>query len=216
MITLPNTTLIIVDGGPLQLAEKALKLSFKDIKYNSIKLLSSEIKPNEYYIKDNIFYYGVPKMTWVSYNDFIIHKLNPFVDTNYCLLIQTDGFVLNPEKWNNEFFNYDFIGAPLSPTNLANSHWVLDNIRKAGNFNLVGNGGFCLRTKKLLEISEKAPFECNGPEDVYISVNHYKYFIDNGITFAPIELARTFSTDPLTPNTFGFHGNKGLINTIKL
>lgn len=216
MIKLLNTTLIIVDGGPLNLAEKALKISSKNIKYAAIKLLSSEIPSNGYYIKDNIFYYGIPKMTWISYNDFIIHKLNPFVDTAFCLLIQTDGFVLNPERWNEDFLKYDFIGAPLSAGTLSTSKWVFDDIKKQGRFNLVGNGGFCIRSKKLLDICKMAPFECNGPEDVYISVNHYKYFIEHDIKFAPIEIAKTFSTDPLSENTFGFHGNKRLINTIQL
>jgi hypothetical protein len=44
----------------------------------------------------------------------------------------------------------------------------------------------------------------------------YDYFIEQGIKFAPPEIANVFSKDPIsdTSSTFGFHGEKNLINQI--
>ena len=54
------------------------------------------------------------------------------------LIIQHDGFILNHKAWDNEFLNYDYIGAPV--------YWMGNKLIE------VGNGGFSLRSKKLLKI----------------------------------------------------------------
>ena len=34
------------------------------------------------------------------------------IQTSHCLLIQSDGFVLFPDKWDDSWLDYDYIGAP--------------------------------------------------------------------------------------------------------
>jgi len=63
-----------------------------------------------------------------------------------CLLVQPDGFVINPDKWDNQFFEYDYIGAPWEQV----PHSYLD---PWGKPHRVGNGGFSFRSKKLLDVS---------------------------------------------------------------
>ena len=58
-----------------------------------------------------------------GYSEFVIRELHKYVDTSHCLLVQWDGYVLNPKSWLPQFLDYDYIGAP----------W---------NGNVVGNGGF--------------------------------------------------------------------------
>ena len=65
--------------------------------------------------------------------------LKKYIDTDFCLIIQGDGFVIHPENWTDEFLKYDYIGAPWR--NLAHYSFIR-----------VGNGGFSLRSKKLLKI----------------------------------------------------------------
>ena len=84
---------------------------------------------------------GVP-VTWVTiptikeYNNdysFVTLKLCPLICVeDYNLIIHADGFAVNPEAWTDEFLNYDYIGA----------RW---------GDGVVGNGGFCLRSRKLYD-----------------------------------------------------------------
>jgi hypothetical protein len=43
---------------------------------------------------------------------YCIYNLTRHIDTDYCLLVQPDGFVINPDKWDDDWYNYDYIGAP--------------------------------------------------------------------------------------------------------
>ena len=71
-----------------------------------------------------------------AYCKFIVKDLVKHIDTDFVLICQHDGFILNPKAWTDDFYLYDYIGAPW---------WHQDH--KA-----VGNGGFSLRSKKLLQV----------------------------------------------------------------
>ena len=71
-----------------------------------------------------------------DYNQFNLKHLNDYIDTEFVMVAEYDGFILNPEAWTDEFLNYDYIGAPL----------LVDGVQ------LVGNGGFSIRSKKLLRL----------------------------------------------------------------
>jgi hypothetical protein len=38
-----------------------------------------------------------------DYSNFMIRDLNDYIDTAYALVIQWDGFVVNPAAWTDEF-----------------------------------------------------------------------------------------------------------------
>jgi len=216
MLILDNVTLITVDGVDPDLCQKSLMYCAKKIQFSSIKLLSFK-NPNKE--EKNIEYIKIPKLNWNEYNRFIIRNLNSYVSTNYCLLIQTDGFVINPGLWTDDFLKYDFIGAPLSDypawlesqtsdfktkffeNNFSESRWPM-------------NGGFSLRSKHLLELSAKCPgFPDNIAEDIYITLYYRNWFEQNNAKFAPRSLAYSFSKEnPLQEGEydflkcFGFHG----------
>jgi hypothetical protein len=217
MINLPNVTLVCIEGTEnTDKALLALEYSSQGINFKETLLISpsNPIHPN--YIK----HYPINKLTWEEYNEFIIKNLHSYITTEYCILIQTDGFIINPYLWDDDFLNYDYIGAAWDfekypfQTNSINPK-VIESKGIKG-LNRVGNGGFTLRSKKLLETTSKCPFECKGPEDVFICNDFYDYFTEQGIKFPPVELANKFSKDPLpdVDSTFGFHGNKDLIDTI--
>ena len=137
---------------------------------------------------------------YAGYNEFCIKDLHKHVQTEHLLLIQDDGFILNPDLWTDEFLNYDYVGSASPP-------------RISFNDELIYNGGFSLRSKKLLELcgrfkEYKYKSDC-VQEDVFIFKN-YKYFIENNMKFPSPLIASIFSNahdnDFSFIKSFGFHG----------
>lgn len=128
-----------------------------------------------------------------DYSRFMLKGLRKYIKSSYVLVIQWDGFVIKPHLWQKLFLQYDYIGAP----------WP----KKSGF--LVGNGGFSLRSAKLLAALQDNRIASDMPEDVVIcDVNRQLLEKVYGIHFAPSELAQEFSFEfcPPVPNVFGFHG----------
>jgi len=132
-----------------------------------------------------------------AYSAFVVKQLAKYLDSDFVLVIQTDGFIVNPGAWLPEFLEYDYIGAPWPP-----------NQAYFGNPNhLVGNGGFSLRSKKLCDFLAQSPIVTDThPEDVQICQKYRPYLERMGFKFAPIELAHKFSTEQyIWNNSFGHH-----------
>ena len=210
MLSLPNITLVAVSSVELEATELALRISSHEIEFGAIKFLCSE----EFKASDSkIRIETVPKIDLVGYSKFIMNDLHHYVDTDYCLVVQSDGFVLNPNFWDPNFLSYDYIGAPW-PKKLSLQPGNTElNMQK----NCVGNGGFSLRSKKLLLETAKIDFNSltfpTQSEDLIICHYLYDHFINIGIRFPAPEIAARFSIesqdavygqDPMT--VFGFHG----------
>lgn len=139
-----------------------------------------------------------------DYNFFCLKNLWAHVRTEFVLIIQYDGMAANKDMWTDEFYNYDYIGAP----------WP-DRFQWIGPDEKVGNGGFSLRSAKLLEaLKDKNIYQvpknikCDN-EDAVICQAYNKYLRENhDIKYAPIELANNFAHEWCNPSgrTFGFHG----------
>lgn len=127
------------------------------------------------------------------YSDFVVKTLSKYFDTSHVLLIQHDGFILNGDLWDNEFLNWDYIGAK----------WKIH-----GEYG-VGNGGFSLRSKTLMDkLSDDDFIVITHPEDEITCVLYATYLKSIGIKYAPVRVADKFSYELISPNrkTFGFHG----------
>jgi len=116
----------------------------------------------------------------------------------FCLVQHTDGFVIHPENWDDVFFKYDYIGAPWGQVEVINR---------------VGNGGFCLRSKKLIKFISRYSFNGRHADDTYVCQIKYNEIVENGFTFAPPDIAGKFSVEDKNPDlqldinkSFGFHG----------
>lgn len=197
MLDLTNITLINVNCVDPEIGVKALRYSKRDINFNK-SILFSHYKPEN--LTDDIQFIEIPKLNHDGFSKFCIEKLNDYIDTDYVLSINTDGFVINSSMWTDEFFSYDYIGSPW-PTGLD---WC--------RINRVGNGGFCLKSKKFLELSSKIQYS-NGHDDVLVTNSMYSYFVLNGVKYAPVSTAVKFSLEHRVPeveynlnNCFGFHG----------
>jgi hypothetical protein len=135
-----------------------------------------------------------PIKSKTDYSRFILKEMAPHIRTPYVLIVQWDGYIVDPQQWTPEFLQYDYIGA----------RWLHspDHIK-------VGNGGFSLRSRKLLDVIAAPGFEFveNEPEDYLICRHNRDYMDASGIKFAPESLAVKFSyeyEDPQVPS-FGFH-----------
>jgi len=151
-----------------------------------------------------------------EYNHMVYKSLNSIIDTDHVLVFQYDGFAVNTNAWTDEFYEYDYIGAPLNALNPCMS-WDIGSRRKYKWF--VGNGGFSLRSKKLLEVLQKDDSLTpevktnNGDkilcEDIAISFDQRKYLKKKyGIKFAPLDVALRFSMESVKGEIYslGFHG----------
>jgi len=150
-------------------------------------------------------FYQTSKFDAIEHSRICLHEVGDKLETNYVMFIQYDGFPVNKEAWNPEFLNYDFVGAPIKQD--TNS-WAFNN----ENF-VIGNGGFSLRTKKLMMLTKHMeqifiPGNDTGwLEDLLITKVHREELEELGIKFPSIEIGHQFSRGELpgNPDTFGFH-----------
>jgi hypothetical protein len=147
----------------------------------------------------DLFFSDAPN-SLIDYNDFLINKLSEKVKTTHCLIIQADGYPINLKAWDEAFLKYDYIGAPW-----YTQPWPLEKT--------VGNGGFSLRSKKMLEESSKLNYDkhCNIPEDVFLCRVQDANLKSKGIKFAPHDIAYRFAVEDMYyKGQFGFHGKQTL------
>jgi hypothetical protein len=128
-----------------------------------------------------------------DYSRFVLHELAKHVRTAHCLIVQWDGFVIDPSRWKAEFLDYDYVGAP----------WP-----QFGDGHDVGNGGFSLRSMRLLKACGDPRFKDGHPEDVAICrTNRAMLEVEHHIRFADRHVAQAFAFERTGPSpSFGFHG----------
>jgi len=210
-INLPNITLVAVACVRVQETVKAIEKSCSSINFGSVKLITHEEIGSKLFETIQIH-----KLDYEQYNRFVVYELHKYIDTVFALIIQDDGFVTGPNQWRDEFLEYDYIGAP----------WPLPidtfSYRDPfGNLIRVGNGGFSLRSKKLLSLPTKLNLEWKSyfgffNEDGFFTCHNRHLFEKEGCVFAPIEVAKYFSHESPIPETygitpFGFH-KKGFVH----
>jgi tetratricopeptide (TPR) repeat protein len=141
-----------------------------------------------------------------AYSNFMIHDLHAHVSSRHVLVIQYDGFVLNPHAWDARFLDYDYIGPAVRMPD-----------GRAG-----GIGGFSLRSRRLLDAlrddpeiqrydAARAPYA----EDIAICCA-YRERLErhHGMTFAPADVADRFAAEAIVPTAgvFGFHNLMHLVS----
>ena len=123
-----------------------------------------------------------------------------YFDTSHALICTHDGFIANPHLWQDSWLEYDMLGAPWPAS------WNVGH--------RVGNTGFTLQSQKFLQMAAKAEALWKGEAgDVFLCRTMEQGFRDNGIKYAPVDVAAAFSWEHyIEENTagpdrsFGFHG----------
>lgn len=191
----PSTSIAIIDTESYLLADRALNRTLRVFPADDVLIFSDRAEP-----------WGGRPITQIApirslsdYNRVIFETLPSKVATDFVLIIQFDGFALNEDRFTDDFFDYDYIGAP----------WAAGLI--PGHSAVVGNGGFSLRSRRLMQaLEDLAPsIDLSQPEDNVICLALRDPLERRGVKFAPVDVARRFSVEsdrsqPVTP--FGFHG----------
>lgn len=203
-----NITLLAVSSIKLPETITSLVRCFNVFEFKEIKLVSHERPSN---LPNIVQYESCPRLKNINdYNEYMFKELGRHVSTEHCLIVQYDSWILRPNIWDDSWLEYDYIGAPWPVKEDAYKTFSGETVR-------VGNGGFSLRSKRLLEL----PNELNLPllqdrgyynEDGNICVYHRDTFEAHGIKYAPVEVAARFSFETDVPenqgiDTFGFHRN---------
>jgi hypothetical protein len=199
MLQLPNVTLCCVDTKNHALALRAIERSRRQIEFARTLFLTDAI-PAGLAIPRGIDVIPTPIITChEDYSRIVLKGLYSHLSTPHILVVQWDGYVVNPDKWKDRYLDYDYLGAPWPDG-------------KGGY--TVGNGGFSLRSRRLLEALQHDRFPLiTNTEDVTICGHHRpRLEAEFNILFAPVELAKAFSFEMDAADaiagirTFGFHG----------
>lgn len=202
LLSLPNVSLFGIDAHDPAGIRRAADICTRDVEFAGVKIITERLFSGR-----------------EAYSKFMIKDLYEHVKDlpgTHVLTIHADGYVQRPEAWSDEFLQYDFIGAS----------WLYkDGLN-------VGNGGFSLRSKKFIEACSNLDITDFHPEDCKLARKYRPYLEEQGITYAPVEIADRFSieaygcsimTDSEGVNaatycgSFGFHGAhvKGLPQPMK-
>ena len=218
-LKLPNVMLIAMTSVNVEGTMKALEYSSSIIEFGEVKLIS-HYKPAS--MSAHIKYEYIDKIKSIddwSYN--IIYNLPKYVnntssDITHIFLAHADGFPVNPESWKDEFLLYDFIGSPFP---LPQDDFSYRDIH--GNIIRVGNS-VSLRSKKLVNLPvdlnlEWKPFHNFFNEDGYVCCGYRNVYLEHGMKFADIDIAKYFGHETMIPEIVGikpfcFHKHAGTNN----
>lgn len=194
MLKLPNITLVALGSHRyIEGMYRALDHSRRDIEWGDVKMITS-----------------IDCKSIDEWNKAIIYELRNFIETDYCMLIHPDGFVVHPESWRDEFLNFDYIGAPWPIPTDDYSYRTPD-----GEIVRVGNS-VSIRSRKILNLPYELefawrPYYGNTNEDGFLTCHNRRILQHFGCKFAPIETAKWFGRELDIPENrevespFSFH-----------
>lgn len=188
--TLADTTVCIIDTQNHALASRAMRLTLSAMEFGDAIYLSDRDTDT-----GGARYIPIARLqNRRDYSRFVIKELARHIEADYALIIQWDGYVVNPQAWSDQFLQYDYIGA----------RWGFHH-----DAHCVGNGGFSLRSRRLLQALRDPDIDTFEPEDEMIC-RRYRPLLESrhGIRFAPPEVADAFSFETTYPQgiPLGFHG----------
>ncbi len=200
---LPDVTLLCVDTVYPELALYAVERSMERVRFGAAVFIT---RPDHGLAR---FPSGLQVVTEgrirsvSDYSLFMLRGTLPYVNTSHCLVVQWDGFVLDPSMWSDDFLRFDYIG-PVWPHFMRDGHCI-------------GTGGFSLRSRRLLTALLDERIDAFHPEDVCIGRgNRERLERDHGVVFADPATAHRFAVEGMyeNPSAFGFHGVHNLLRVL--
>jgi hypothetical protein len=149
-----NVTLLTIDTISISRAVAVLERCLNLIPFKHVKLISplpckcpwlTHIPPETLNAT----------MPLNAYSDFCIRHLHEYFETSHCLIVQYDGWLVNPEAWRDEWLALDYIGCIAD--------WT-----EPGDNGKGGCGGFSLRSRRLMELAARIADKTHE-EDVILS-----------------------------------------------
>ena len=190
-LALPQVTLCAVSSVNVAATMRALAFSLTQIEVAACKFFTDSPVKSDH---PGITIMPIAPITSSrAYSNFILTQLIDHVETSHCLVAQWDGHVLDASCWRPEFLDHDYIGARWPQ--FTDGHDV-------------GNGGFSLRSRDLMQLCRDQAFQPSHPEDVAIGRVNRAWLESRGMRFAPHTLADRFSAERAgnVSASFGYHG----------
>jgi hypothetical protein len=191
-LQLPEVTLVCVDTRTPELGIAAMQRCLRQVRFADALLFTDPARVPQPPIGIRLRPLQIDSVP--AYSEFMLRGLLPYIASSHLLVVQWDGYLLDAEQWDPAFLQHDYIGAPL---------------RNEPPGRAVGNGGFSLRSRRLLQALMDPAMVVRHPEDTCICHdNRQRLERDHGIHFAPPALAARFAYERVPPTgpTFGFHG----------
>ncbi len=186
MLHLPDVTLVAVYTVEHELTLAAVDECCRHAQFGAVRLFTDRDQG-----RDTIL---TPPFTGLrGAGEFTTYEVPKHIETSHALFIHWDSWVVDPAAWTDEFLACDYVGAPW---------WYRDGMN-------VGNSGFCLRSRRLLDFLAAHPdeFPLGSPED-HVLCREYRPRLPQ-FQWASDALAKQFSFErtprPVGP-CFGFHG----------
>jgi hypothetical protein len=192
-LRLPDVTLVVVDTSCHDLTKLAVNEALAQAEFHDALIFSDQDIP----------VHGARCFDCRATNKWDAMKFRWYgiaskIESSHVLIMEWDSGIINPAMWRDEFLGFDYIGAPW---------WHKDGLN-------VGNGGFSLRSKRLIEYvaeSQSAfPFELE--EDNTLCRKHRPMIQElGGFKWAPDDVAIDFAFECVKPmererkGHFGFH-----------
>ncbi|WP_250451858.1 DUF5672 family protein [Caballeronia sp. ATUFL_M2_KS44] len=220
-------TLVSVTGLPdATRAVYALVLSQRQMPGARAVLCSPNAPAN---LPDGIEHRKIAPLSYHEYSWFMMYALWRVVDTEFALIVQDDGWVLDTANWSDDFLDYDYVGPAAHVGRIdseAGTRWVTHykwgaELDKPGHTVMpVINGGFCLRSRRMMralidhpeiKMTIPAPDKFGGDaikvewtncalnEDVQLTCVLRPELEAVGLRFAPVEMCLRFGIEHAGP-----------------
>jgi hypothetical protein len=129
-------------------------------------------------LPDYVDHHRVKPFGYIGYSVFMLYCLESFIDTDFVLVVQKDGWILNADNWRDEFFDYDYIGAPsvsgltVDAAGVRALHNAFTWQQFIGRDDVrllpVYNGGLSLRSRRLLTAPRRLGLTMNiSPPSIF-------------------------------------------------
>lgn len=190
-LDLPQVTLIAATSINVEATLLAIEACQAKVRFAACKLLTHRLPARTLPGLDVMITRQLT--TSEQYSSLMLSGLADHVETSHCLVVQWDGHIVDPGRWNPQFLDCDYVGA--SWPQFTDGHDV-------------GNGGFSLRSRRLLEACRHPQFTPSHPEDVAIGRLNRPWLEAQGLRFASRDLADRFAAERAgtLETAFGFHG----------
>ena len=219
-------TLVSVSGlSDAQAAGWALVLSQSQMP-GCKAVLCSPVRPAD--LPDSVEHVAIGPLDYQGYSWFMLFMLWRVVHTEFALVVQDDGWVLDGRLWRDEWLQYDYLGAPVHLAHVSapeGDYWSrgfgwCNDLPQGHHAVPVLNGGFSLRSQRLMRVFADHPqlrVEVPAPdlvapqplqfawgqdalnEDVQLTGILRERLQALGMRFAPLEVAIYFAIEYAGP-----------------
>lgn len=200
-LKLPSVTLVAMTSVNIYETVQAMKYSMRGIDFGDAVLVTDK-KP--FYLPKNIRYSHTDKLDSIDkFNYKMVYELKDHIKTDFCLVVHADGFVIHPENWRDEFLTYDYIGSPWP---LPKNDYAYRD--RKGEICRVGNS-VSIRSKRLLEypslrgLKWEKVYDGFYNEDIFLCCYHKNAMEEEGLKWAPLEVAVRFGREHPLPENKG-------------